>query len=682
LASSQEYGIDLPDVQNLRKKMQRLNGELNSHKPIVEQLLESVQQFQENNPQQESEIQEKCNSLSEKWNELNALAEDRNNKLSDSEEYQQLLTNIHEEESWIAEKLVLVSNDDHGDTLASVLGLLKKHEAFETDYNVHQQRVDDIKTQANDLIAKENHYADSIRSDLESLETRMNELKIQGETRRQKLMDNSAFLQFNWKANVVESWIDDKENFVKSDQDPRDSSSTQNLLTRQNTFDAGLRAFENEGIARVTSLKEELVKAEHQQTPAIIARHDGLVTRWNNLLNKANERREKLLKLQKHYQMVEDLFLLFAKKASEFNSWFENAEEDLTDPVRCNSVEQIKNLLDAHTTFRDSLDQPKANFNELVELDAEIKSYNIEVNPYAWFGMDAIEETWKNLQELIRDRENALEKETRRQDFNDELRQSFAEKANGFNRFVTDTRTSMVDSTGTLEEQLASLKETSKVIGSKKENLGDIEDIGAQMEEAMILDNKYTDHSTVGLAQQWDQLDQLNMRMQKNLEHQIKAKNMTGVSEDTLREFNIMFKHFDKDKTGFLDHPEFKSCLRSLGYDLPVVEEGEDDSEFEAILRTVDPNGDGVVSLNEYMAFMISRETENVRSASEVEDAFRAITEGGKQAFVTEEELYMALTKEQADYCMSCMKVYVDKNGRELPGYFDYKSFVEELFVA
>lgn len=49
---------------------------------------------------------------------------------------------------------------------------------------------------------------------------------------------------------------------------------------------------------------------------------------------------------------------------------------------------------------------------------------------------------------------------------------------------------------------------------------------------------------------------------------------------------------------------------------------------------------DGVVSLNEYTAFMISRETENVRSASEVEEAFRAITDGGKQLFVTEAELY------------------------------------------
>ena len=48
--------------------------------------------------------------------------------------------------------MVLVSNDDHGDTLASVLGLLKKHRAFETDLDVHQQRVEDIKTQGAERI--------------------------------------------------------------------------------------------------------------------------------------------------------------------------------------------------------------------------------------------------------------------------------------------------------------------------------------------------------------------------------------------------------------------------------------------------------------------------------------------------------------------------------------------------
>lgn len=53
---------------------------------------------------------------------------------------------------------------------------------------------------------------------------------------------------------------------------------------------------------------------------------------------------------------------------------------------------------------------------------------------------------------------------------------------------------------------------------------------------------RYTEHSTVDLAQQWDQLDQLAMRMKHNLEQQIQARNTTGVSEETLKEFTIMFK--------------------------------------------------------------------------------------------------------------------------------------------
>jgi hypothetical protein len=53
----------------------------------------------------------------------------------------------------------------------------------------------------------------------------------------------------------------------------------------------------------------------------------------------------------------------------------------------------------------------------------------------------------------------------------------------------------------------------------------------------------------------------------------------------------------------------------------------------------VDPNRDGYVSLQEYMAFMISKETENVQSSEEIENAFRAIT-SGERPYVTKEELY------------------------------------------
>jgi hypothetical protein len=39
----------------------------------------------------------------------------------------------------------------------------------------------------------------------------------------------------------------------------------------------------------------------------------------------------------------------------------------------------------------------------------------------------------------------------------------------------------------------------------------------------MVCYCRYTEHSTVGLAQQWDQLNQLGMRIRHNLEQQIQV---------------------------------------------------------------------------------------------------------------------------------------------------------------
>ena len=70
---------------------------------------------------------------------------------------------------------------------------------------------------------------------------------------------------------------------------------------------------------------------------------------------------------------------------------------------------------------------------------------------------------------------------------------------------------------------LCRLQHKAAEVRAQRTQLKRIEDLGAAMEERLILDNRYTEHSMVGLAQQWDQLDQLGMRMQHNLEQQIQA---------------------------------------------------------------------------------------------------------------------------------------------------------------
>ncbi|XP_036385628.1 spectrin alpha chain, non-erythrocytic 1-like isoform X3 [Megalops cyprinoides] len=707
LVSSEDYGRDLTGVQNLRKKHKRLEAELGTHEPAIQSVLDTGRKLSDDNTIGQEEIQQRLAQFVEHWKELKDLAAARGKRLEESLEFQQFVANVEEEEAWINEKLNLVGSEDYGDTLAAVQGLLKKHEAFETDFTVHRDRVSDVCANGEELIKKKNHHADNISARMKALKGKVTELQKAAAQRKAKLDENSAFLQFNWKADVVESWIGEKENSLKTDDYGRDLSSVQTLLTKQETFDAGLQAFQQEGITNITALKDQLLAAKHVQSRAIEDRHAALMKRWNQLLSNSAARKKKLLEAQEHFRKVEDLFLTFAKKASAFNSWFENAEEDLTDPVRCNSLEEIRALRDAHEAFRSSLSSAEADYNQLAELDRQIRSYQVVSNPYTWFTMEALEETWRNLQKIIKERELELQKEQRRQEENDKLRQEFAQHANAFHQWLQETRTylldgiayrrvihvyqyevgddlsgrsCMVEESGTLESQLEATKRKHQEIRAMRSQLKKIEDLGAAMEEALILDNKYTEHSTVGLAQQWDQLDQLGMRMQHNLEQQIQARNTTGVTEEALKEFSMMFKHFDKEKTGRLNHQEFKSCLRSLGYDLPMVEEGESDLEFESILDTVDPNRDGQVSLQEYMAFMISRETENVKSSEEIESAFRALSAENKP-YVTKEELYQNLTKEQADYCISHMKPYLDSKGREMPSAFDFVEFTRSLFV-
>lgn len=77
-----------------------------------------------------------------------------------------------------------------------------------------------------------------------------------------------------------------------------------------------------------------------------------LKIRWQKLLADSEARKNRLLRMQEQFRQIEDLYLTFAKKASAFNSWFENAEEDLTDPVRCNSIEEIRALREAHSQFQ------------------------------------------------------------------------------------------------------------------------------------------------------------------------------------------------------------------------------------------------------------------------------------------------------------------------------------------
>lgn len=108
--------------------------------------------------------------------------------------------------------------------------------------------------------------------------------------------------------------------------------------------------------------------------------------------------------------------------------------------MRCNSIDEILSLREDHKKFRESLINAQRDYETLIDLDQKIKMFSLGSNPYTWFTIEAIDETWRNLQKITHERDRDLEKEYQRQVDNDKLRKEFALMADKFHQWISYMR--------------------------------------------------------------------------------------------------------------------------------------------------------------------------------------------------------------------------------------------------
>ncbi|KAG7470757.1 hypothetical protein MATL_G00117330 [Megalops atlanticus] len=503
------------------------------------------------------------------------------------------------------------------------------------------------------------------------------------EIRRLERLDHLAE-KFRQKATIHESWTDGKEAMLtQKDYETASLSEVKALLRKHEAFESDLAAHQDR-VEQIAAIAQELNELDYYDSPSVNARCQKICEQWDALGSLTQSRRESLERTEKQLESIDELYLEYAKRAAPFNNWMEGAMEDLQDMFIVHNIEEIQGLITAHEQFKSTLPEANKEREAIQAIQAEVQKiaqYNgIKLagsNPYTSITPESIDSKWDKVQQLVPQRDQALQEELARQQSNDHLRRQFANQANIVGPWIQNKMEEIgrisIEMNGTLEDQLTHLRQYEQSIIEYKPNIDQLEGDHQLIQEALIFDNKYTAYTMEHLRVGWEQLLTTIARTINEIENQILTRDAKGISQEQLHEYRTSFNHFDKDHSGALMAEEFKACLISLGYDVENDKQG--DAEFARIMGIVDPNNSGAVTFQAFIDFM-SRETTDTDTADQVIASFKILA--GDKNYITAEELRRELPPDQAEYCIARMAPYTGPDA--VPGALDYMSFSTALY--
>ncbi|XP_067939162.1 alpha-actinin-like isoform X1 [Watersipora subatra] len=489
--------------------------------------------------------------------------------------------------------------------------------------------------------------------------------------------------KFKNKCDIHEEWSTGKEDMLRLEDFKRCRLTDIKAMKRKHeAFESDLAAHQDR-VEQIAAIAQELNTLEYHDIVNVNSRCQTICDQWDLLGNLTQARRTALDEAEQILEKMDSLQLEFAKRAAPFNNWLDGAREDLVDMFIVHTTEEIQGLIDAHEQFKSTLGEADKEYKSIIGLcnDAAhlASQYGLlNENPYTTLQGDAITNKWMEVQQLVPSRDGTLHSEMVKQQNNERLRRSFAQKANVVGPWV-EKHLDAVASVGaqgreSLEQQLAKLKQYEENVQSYKPNLEELEILNQEVQEAMIFENRHTSYTMETLRVGWEQLLTSIARCINEVENQILTRDSKGITNEQLDEFRKSFNHFDKNRSRRLEPKEFRACLVSLGYNIRDDRQGETD--FQRIMAIVDPNGTGFVTFDAFLDFM-TRETADTDTAEQVMQSFRILA--GDQEFITADILRRELPPDQAEYCISRMAPYRGSAG-PAAGALDYTSFSTALY--
>uniref|UniRef100_A0A4W6D1S3 Spectrin beta chain n=1 Tax=Lates calcarifer TaxID=8187 RepID=A0A4W6D1S3_LATCA len=294
MAMSQEHGSTLQAVQQLMKKNQTLQRELQGHRSRIEDVLERAGIIASIRSPEADCVRAGHDQLAQLWSLLWAETERRQLVLDAMYQAQQYYFDTAEVEAWLSEQELHMMNEEKGKDEPSTLQLLKKHLVLEQTIEDYAETIGLLSQQCRQLLEMGHPDCEHISKRQSQIDRLYVSLKDLVEERKSRLEQQYWLYQLNREVDELEQWIAQKEVVASSPELGQDFEHVTVLQEKFTEFASETGSVGQERVTAVNQMVDELIDYGHSEAATIAEWKDGVNEAWADLLELMETRAQML----------------------------------------------------------------------------------------------------------------------------------------------------------------------------------------------------------------------------------------------------------------------------------------------------------------------------------------------------------------------------------------------------
>ncbi|XP_017777112.1 PREDICTED: spectrin beta chain isoform X3 [Nicrophorus vespilloides] len=403
LVSSEDVGRDEANAQSLLKKHKDVTEELKNYSSVINALHQQAQQLGSelsNSP----EVQQRLESIDNRYKELIELAKLRKQRLLDALSLYKLLSESDGVEQWISEKDRMLQTMVPARDIEDVEIMKHRYDGFEKEMNANASRVAVVNQLARQLLHVEHPDSEQITQRQNQLNQKWAELCEKAENKKEELNQAHGLQTFHIECRETVTWIEDKKRILQStDSLEMDLTGIMTLQRRLSGMERDLAAIQ----AKLTSLQKEAddMEKDHPEEAAVIReRIVQIQVIWEQLTQMLKERDAKLEEAGDLHRFLRDL--------DHFQAWLSRTQTDVASEDTPASLAEAEKLLSQHQSIREEIDNYTDDYTKMMEYGERITAEpGTQDDPQYMFlreRLKALKDGWEELTQMWENRQQLL----------------------------------------------------------------------------------------------------------------------------------------------------------------------------------------------------------------------------------------------------------------------------------